>query len=163
MPMEVELGPAARRFRDEVRGWLEANKPDEPIDGDMERIAFGGVPGVESWTRKLHEAGFMCVSWPEEYGGRGLTGVEVAVLNEEFARAGVARITRGMGEWLVGRSLASGYAFAFGSGLRRDQTSRSALQHDGRLRPSALARRLGPAEAEHHRGGPGMSTPSARR
>jgi alkylation response protein AidB-like acyl-CoA dehydrogenase len=105
MPMELDLGPGARRSRDEVRGWLEANKPEEQIEGDLERLAFGGVPGLEDWTRKLHEAGFMCVSWPEEYGGRGLTGVEVAVLNEEFARAGVPRITRGMGEWLVGPSI----------------------------------------------------------
>ena len=45
------------------------------------------------------------MSWPEEYGGRGLTGVEVAVMNEEFARAGVPRVTRGMGEWLVGPSI----------------------------------------------------------
>jgi alkylation response protein AidB-like acyl-CoA dehydrogenase len=47
----------------------------------------------------------MCVSWPTEFGGRGLTGVEVAVLNEEFARARVPRVTRGMGEWLVGPSI----------------------------------------------------------
>src|SRR5215204_6488779 len=53
----------------------------------------------------MHEAGYLCVSWPKEYGGRGLTGVEVAVMNEEFARAGVPRITRGMGEWLVGPSI----------------------------------------------------------
>ena len=33
------------------------------------------------------------MSWPEEFGGRGLTGLEVAVMNEEFARAGVPRVT----------------------------------------------------------------------
>ena len=47
----------------------------------------------------------MCVSWPTEFGGRGLSGIEVAVMNEEFARAGVPRVTRGMGEWLVGPSI----------------------------------------------------------
>jgi alkylation response protein AidB-like acyl-CoA dehydrogenase len=103
--MELDLGPAAQRFRDEVRGWLEANKPEVPLDGEPERMAFGGLPELRDWTRRLHEAGYMCVSWPEEYGGRGLSGVEVAVLNEEFARAGVPRITRGMGEWLVGPSI----------------------------------------------------------
>jgi alkylation response protein AidB-like acyl-CoA dehydrogenase len=103
--MELDLGPDARRFRDEVRGWLEANAPDEEIDGDAERLAFGYGPGAAAWADKLHEAGYMCVAWPEEFGGRGLTGVEVAVLNEEFARAGVPRITRGMGEWLVGPSI----------------------------------------------------------
>jgi alkylation response protein AidB-like acyl-CoA dehydrogenase len=107
MPMELDLGPAACRFRDEVRDWLEANKGEVVVDGDAdeERLAFGGLPGLEAWTRKLHEASYMCVAWPEEYGGRGLSGVEVALLNEELARAGVPRITRGMGEWLVGPSI----------------------------------------------------------
>ena len=50
------------------------------------RLALQRVPGADGWARKLHEAGLMCVSWPKEYGGRGLGGVEVAVLNEEFAR-----------------------------------------------------------------------------
>jgi alkylation response protein AidB-like acyl-CoA dehydrogenase len=108
MPMEIDLGPAAEKFRDELRGWLEANKPDD-IDPDAgERGAGGGLGGLarlRSWTEKLHEAGYLCVSWPKEYGGRGLTGIEVAVMNEEFARAGVPRVTRGMGEWLVGPSI----------------------------------------------------------
>ena len=32
MPMELDLGPSARAFRDEVRGWLEANRPEEQVD-----------------------------------------------------------------------------------------------------------------------------------
>src|SRR5437879_1087885 len=105
MTMQIELGPQARAFRDEVRGWLEANAPEQLIGVDAERAAFDGVPGIEEWTKKLREGGFMCVAWPKEFGGRGLTGIEVAVMNEEFARAGVPRITRGMGEWLVGPSI----------------------------------------------------------
>src|SRR6266508_4567487 len=105
MPMEVDLGPSARAFRDEVRGWLEANRPEDLMGVDAEQIALQRLPGADAWAARLHEAGLMCVSWPKEYGGRGLGGVEVAVLNEEFARAGVPRITRGMGEWLVGPSI----------------------------------------------------------
>src|SRR4051794_30229744 len=105
MPMELDLGPQAEKFRDEVRQWLEANRPEELAGIDDERAAYGNVPGIEAWTEKLTEAGYMCVSWPKEFGGRGLTGLEVAVLNEEFARAGVPRVTRGMGEWLVGPSI----------------------------------------------------------
>ena len=43
----------------------------------------------------------MCVTWPAEYGGRGLSRLESAILDEEFARAGAPRMTRGVGEWLV--------------------------------------------------------------
>jgi len=101
----LELGPDAEAFRDEVREWLADNRPDELVGVEAERASFGDVPGLRAWTDKLHEAGFLCVAWPKEYGGRGLTGIEVSVLNDEFARARVPRVTRGMGEWLVGPSI----------------------------------------------------------
>ncbi len=105
MALEIELGPQAQAFRDEVREWLEANRPEELIGVDSEVANAGGVAGVAEWTQKLKDAGLLCVSWPKAYGGRGLTGIEVAVLNEEFARANLPRVTRGMGEWLVGPSI----------------------------------------------------------
>ncbi|MDD9368674.1 MAG: acyl-CoA dehydrogenase family protein [Acidimicrobiales bacterium] len=106
--MEIDLGPEAEAFRDELRQWLDANRPD---DLDPDAGERGAAPGPEGWARlrswadTLHDAGYMCVSWPKEYGGRGLSGLEVAVMNEEFARAQVPRVTRGMGEWLVGPSI----------------------------------------------------------
>ena len=96
--MELDLGPRAAAFRDELRAWLAATVPP---DRD-ERRALVGSP---RWTELLVEQRLLCVAWPEEYGGRGLTGIEVAVLNEEMARARVPRVTRGMGEWLVGPSI----------------------------------------------------------
>ncbi len=106
MTMEIDLGPSAQKFRDELREWLEVNRPEELIGVEAERASFGENQGaVKAWTDKLHEAGYLCVSWPEEFGGKGLTGIEVAVMNEEFARANVPRVTRGMGEWLVGPSI----------------------------------------------------------
>jgi alkylation response protein AidB-like acyl-CoA dehydrogenase len=105
MPMEIDLGPEAEKFRDELREWLEANKPDDADPDAASPANENPWAGMREWSDKLHRAGYMCVSWPKEYGGRGLTGVEVAVMNEEFARAGVPRITRGMGEWLVGPSI----------------------------------------------------------
>src|SRR5262245_18907716 len=104
--MQLDLGPQARKFRDEVRDWLAENQPEGLDDSiDVRRLIYNGGPAVDAWTDKLHEAGYLCVGWPKEYDGRGLSGVEVAVLNEEFARAKVPRITRGMGEWLVGPSI----------------------------------------------------------
>jgi len=103
MALEIDLGPEAAAFRDELREWLAANHPTE-LEG-VEITPGEQVPGLDAWTDTLAAAGYLCVSWPTEYGGRGLTGVEVAVMNEEFARAGVPRVTRGMGEWLVGPSI----------------------------------------------------------
>ncbi len=107
MTMELDLGPEAKEFRDEVRMFLEANRPEDLAadDENEEAVTFGSTAAAVRWGDVLADAEFMCVSWPKEFGGRGLTGIEVAVLNEEFARAGVPRVTRGMGEWLVGPSI----------------------------------------------------------
>ena len=105
MPLELDLGPTAAKFREELREWLGANRPKELIGMPSDMAQRTDLPAVKAWAETLTEAGYMCVSWPKEYGGAGLTGVEVAVLNEEFARAEVPRITRGMGEWLVGPSI----------------------------------------------------------
>ena len=109
--MEIDLGPKAQAFRDELREWLEANRPaggrgqgGNGGERPRGRRAGMGARWLE-WTEALRRAGYLCVSWPGEFGGRGLGGIEVAVMNEEFARAGVPRVTRGMGEWLVGPSI----------------------------------------------------------
>ena len=47
-----------------------------------ERKAFNA-----DWVNKLHQGGWICASWPTEYGGKGLSLIELVVLNEEFARA----------------------------------------------------------------------------
>jgi len=105
MALDLDLGPNAQKFRNELREWLEANKPEELVGVDAERVTYGNVPGAKEWTDKLAKAGYLCVSWPKEFGGRGLTGIENAVMNEEFGRLGIPRVTRGMGEWLVGPSI----------------------------------------------------------
>jgi alkylation response protein AidB-like acyl-CoA dehydrogenase len=103
MAMPIDLGPNANRFREEVREWLRDNRPADPDAVRSQMI--GGGPEHEEWAARMHEAGLLSVGWPKEYGGRGLSGLEVAVMNDEFARAGVPRVTRGMGEWLVGPSI----------------------------------------------------------
>jgi hypothetical protein len=102
MALEIDLGPEAAAFRDELREWLASNHPESSRASRSRRRGAARPGGVD---RGAGCAGYLCVSWPKEYGGRGLTGVEVAVMNEEFARAGVPRVTRGMGEWLVGPSI----------------------------------------------------------
>lgn len=101
---ELDFGPRVQRFREELRAWLEKNRHDAPVEPESPRAARGSA-ALEAWGEKLRQAGYICITWPEKYGGRGLSGVELAVMNEEFARAGVTRVTRGMGESLVGPAI----------------------------------------------------------
>jgi alkylation response protein AidB-like acyl-CoA dehydrogenase len=104
--MKIDLGPRAEAFREEIRTWLDENHPGQPPPMDEEEFYMGGGNAwLSAWMDKLREGHWLCVGWPTEYGGRGLTGVETAVLNEEFARAKLPRVTLGMGESLVGPSI----------------------------------------------------------
>jgi len=97
--------PEAERFRSEVRAWLEANLPAgwfEPgfrLVGD-ERAAFN-----RDWVQRLADGGWICASWPEEYGGRGLSVMENVVLAEEFDRAGAPMRADFFGDTLVGPTI----------------------------------------------------------
>jgi alkylation response protein AidB-like acyl-CoA dehydrogenase len=116
--MELDLGPEIAQFRIELREWIAREAP-EGLAGlvDWNMASSGGqrrAPGMAEalaspvyaeWDRKLSEAKLICPHWPAEYGGQDMDAVRLAVLNEEFVRAGVPRVNRGMGESLVGPSI----------------------------------------------------------
>jgi hypothetical protein len=116
----LDLGPRAEDFRLEVRRWLHENRPADGVEVELERIIFNDYVDVERWAEAVHAAGYMCVTWPAEYGGKGLSEREEVALNEEFARAGVVRPTRGLGESLLAPAL-----FAWGT----DEQRRAFLPH----------------------------------
>jgi alkylation response protein AidB-like acyl-CoA dehydrogenase len=110
--MQLDLGPELEEFRDEIRTWIEENRVDG-LDRLDEMAMYQGVAGrsqavreaYDEWTRRLSAAHLICPHWPEAVGGRGLTGVHIAILNEEFSNARAPRVSRGMGESLVGPSI----------------------------------------------------------
>jgi alkylation response protein AidB-like acyl-CoA dehydrogenase len=57
------------------------------------------------WPTKLHEGGWICATWPKEYGGKGLSILEGVVLTEEFARARAPMRADFFGDTLVGPTL----------------------------------------------------------
>ncbi|HET9896866.1 MAG TPA: acyl-CoA dehydrogenase family protein [Streptosporangiaceae bacterium] len=116
--MDLDLGQEIAEFRADTRAWIESNAPAglaELADWNM-AITAGGYRGAElaraaehpsyqEWEAKLADARLICPQWPAEFGGQGLDGVRLAVLNEEFHAAGLPRVRRGMGESLVGPSI----------------------------------------------------------
>jgi alkylation response protein AidB-like acyl-CoA dehydrogenase len=97
--------PEAEEFRAVIRTWLEDNLPEgwgQPSFSmtPSERRAFN-----DEWTKKLHDGGWICASWPTEYGGKGLTLLQQVVLNEEFARAQAPLRADFFGDTLVGPTI----------------------------------------------------------
>jgi alkylation response protein AidB-like acyl-CoA dehydrogenase len=83
--MDFELSPSEQAFRDEVHAWLAANKPRE--DASVEPGQKAWIDHRRSWQKKLYEAGYVGITWPTEYGGRGRTLMEQLIFNDEMILA----------------------------------------------------------------------------
>ena len=85
--MNLSDTPEEAAFRAKAHEWLAANKPDDLADrGFALAIDEESVRTLRDWQRRLYEAGYLGLSWPQTYGGQGLTIIESAIFNEEMAR-----------------------------------------------------------------------------
>lgn len=83
--MDLTLSPETEAFRAEVRAWLAANVPAEPLPS---LDTAEGFEEHRAWERSLADARLSVVSWPEEYGGRDCTLEQWVVFEDEYYRAG---------------------------------------------------------------------------
>ncbi|MCR9096427.1 MAG: acyl-CoA dehydrogenase [bacterium] len=81
--LDFALGEEAERFRDEARAFFDAHPATEEQKTNQHN--FDGFD--PDFHRAMAEAGLLYVSWPEEYGGRGLGMLEATVMGEESERA----------------------------------------------------------------------------
>lgn len=87
--MDFTYTPEQESFRQGLRAFLKDNLPQgwatpayqEPATLEDE-VAFG-----RDWQRRLNSAGYVGVSWPREWGGRGLGLIEQIIVEEEMALA----------------------------------------------------------------------------
>ncbi len=103
--MDLSYAPADEEFRAEIRGWLEGHLPRGWFEADFEMTAQERKAFNESWPSTLFEGGWICATWPIEYGGKGLTTMQGVVLTEEFARAKAPLRADFFGDTLVGPTI----------------------------------------------------------
>jgi alkylation response protein AidB-like acyl-CoA dehydrogenase len=104
----VRFTPQDEEFRADVREWLAAN-----LTGPFAGLRGAGGPGREherpaerlAWNRHLAAAGWTCLGWPAEHGGRGATLAQQVIFHEEYARAGAPARVCIVGEELLGPTL----------------------------------------------------------
>ncbi len=83
--MNLDFTPDELAFRDEARAWLAANVPTETLPS---MDTADGFAAHQAWEKKLSDAKWSVVSWPEEFGGRGASLIEWVIFEEEYYRAG---------------------------------------------------------------------------
>src|SRR5205807_4010389 len=105
----VDLKDTAEQaaYRERVRTWLEEHRAEAPalrgedaIEDEDERIA-----AHRAWQRRLAEAGFVGITWPEEYGGQGLGPLEQVIFNQELNRLGLPGIIDTIGVGMLGPTI----------------------------------------------------------
>ena len=118
--MDLADSPGEAAFRARLCDWLDRNRPwDEPPTKVAEYHA-----AVVAWNKRMYDAGWIGVSFPVEYGGRGLGPVEEAIISEETGRRGVPA---GIGTAYMGRSI-----LCFGSEAQKRRHLPGLLRGDQR-------------------------------
>jgi alkylation response protein AidB-like acyl-CoA dehydrogenase len=90
-------------FRAEIRGWLAAHVPEHSLPSfDATREGF---EAHREWERTLAGGGWGMVTWPREYGGRGVDLIQWLIFEEEYYRAGAPGRVNQNGLFLLGPTL----------------------------------------------------------
>ncbi len=85
--MDFNYSPEQEAYQAEVRAWLETNQPPPLTSEERERIDENLLwERNKRWHQKLYAGGWVGLSWPKEYGGRGATFIEQVIFQQELAR-----------------------------------------------------------------------------
>lgn len=98
----------AESLRAELDAWLTDN-----LKGRFEILRWRGGPGDEDafpqerreWEKRMGAAGWIGLSWPEKFGGRGASLLEQVAFNEEYACHGGPGRAGHIGETLLAPTL----------------------------------------------------------
>jgi alkylation response protein AidB-like acyl-CoA dehydrogenase len=103
--MDLAYTPEAEAFRAEIRDWLTSNLPVGWADAGFEMSPEERKAFNDQWPKKLFGGGWICATWPKEYGGKGLTTMQGVVLAEEFAKVKAPMRADFFGDTLVGPTI----------------------------------------------------------
>ena len=108
--MNFDDTPQEAEFRALARKWIEANRPDDLMrdlaaadeikDRDQRTAAL--VKAAKAWQKKKADAGFACLTWPKEYGGRAATPIQRVIWDQEEGNYGALSGPFAIGQGMCG-------------------------------------------------------------
>ena len=115
--MNFDDTPEEAAFRAVARDWIQANAPKE-LEAELKSGGFGnnGLKSVDpiqvakAWQKKKAEAGWACLHWPKDYGGRGATPIERVIWSQEEGELGQLG-----GVFIIGQGMCAPTIMAHGS------------------------------------------------
>ena len=76
--MDLNETPEEARFREEAATWLAENAPND----DAFR-ALTPLEQAKQWQKQKYDAGWACIGWAPEFGGRGASPIEEVIWRQE--------------------------------------------------------------------------------
>ena len=115
--MNFDDTPQEAAFRAEARAWIQANAPKE-LEAELSQPTVGRIKlknrdileESKKWQKKKAEAGWACLHWPKEFGGRGATPIERVIWQQGEGYFGKLE-----GVFLIGQGMCGPTLMAFGS------------------------------------------------
>jgi alkylation response protein AidB-like acyl-CoA dehydrogenase len=101
--MDLTFSPAQEHFRAQAREWLSAHVPAPGSLASLDTAE--GFEQHRRWEQVMAGDRWSVVSWPEEYGGRGVGIFEWLIFEEEYYRARGPRRVSQNGIFLLGPTM----------------------------------------------------------
>ncbi|MFN3232475.1 MAG: acyl-CoA dehydrogenase family protein [Alphaproteobacteria bacterium] len=105
--MDFNDTPEEAEFRAEVRAWIKANAPtdwQDRVSRDADGLALS-----KEWQKKKFDAGWACIHWPKEFGGRGATPIQRVIWAQEEGALGQLS-----GAFIIGQGMCAPTVMAHG-------------------------------------------------
>ena len=119
--MDIDDTPEEAAFRAEARGWLEARAIPRGHRDDFSLGLWTGaydeatyIDRCRAWQRTLYDGGWAGITWPTEYGGRGLQPIHQVIFGQEQAQFGVSN-----GAFMISIGMAGPTILAHGTDEQR--------------------------------------------
>ena len=98
--MDFNDTPEEARFREEASSWLAENAPTD----DAFR-ALSPLEQAKVWQKRKYDAGWACIGWAPEFGGRGASAIEEVIWRQEESKYDLPATFFLIGQGMIGPTL----------------------------------------------------------
>ena len=98
--MDFNDTPEEARFREEASSWLAENAPTDD--------AFWALSPLEQakvWQKRKYDAGWACIGWAPDFGGRGASAIEEVIWRQEESQYDLPANFFLIGQGMIGPTL----------------------------------------------------------
>ena len=98
--MDFNDTPEEARFREESSAWLAENAPTDDAFRKMSPLEQAKV-----WQKRKYDAGWACIGWAPEFGGRGASAIEEVIWRQEESQYHLPANFFLIGQGMIGPTL----------------------------------------------------------